>query len=144
MTSTLLAEMKAYRKAYGLPPLPSPGEATPLVLAVRKHNGPIGRKMLHIIVKKAFQGTADWLKANDNPVGFQLEKASAHWIRHTAATHWLEDGIPLHEVRDLLGHENIVTTNLYVNGDDLKRHDSLEGASRIVGAKKPPRSKADG
>lgn len=137
MTSTLLEEMKVYRKAYGLTPLPSPGETTPLVLAVRKHNGPIGRKMLHVIVKKAFKDTADWLKAKGDPVGYQLEKASAHWIRHTAATHWLEDGIPLHEVRDLLGHANIVTTNLYINGEDLKRHDSLESASRTVGARKP-------
>jgi site-specific recombinase XerD len=37
----------------------------------------------------------------------------AHVLRASFATHLLRQGVPVHVVRDLLGHENIATTNEY-------------------------------
>jgi len=65
----------------------------------------------------------------DHPVG--LDQASAafaeavvrarigrrvtlHGLRHAFATHLLEDGVDLHTLQVLLGHENIETTTMYL------------------------------
>lgn len=37
-----------------------------------------------------------------------------HTLRHTAASLWLSSGVPLIQVRDLLGHASIATTNVYL------------------------------
>ncbi len=38
-----------------------------------------------------------------------------HLLRHCAASHALTRGVPLHEVRDMLGHASIVTTSQYLH-----------------------------
>ena len=46
-----------------------------------------------------------------------------HALRHTCATQWLESGLNLREVQDLLGHEDVSTTSIYthVNMKDLAK-----------------------
>lgn len=47
--------------------------------------------------------------------------ASAHWLRHSHASHSLDRGASLVTVRDTLGHSSIATTNKYLHS---KRSDS--------------------
>lgn len=43
--------------------------------------------------------------------------ASAHWFRHSLATHLIEAGMPLAAVRDLLGHSSVAVTDRYLHGN---------------------------
>lgn len=40
-------------------------------------------------------------------------QATPHTIRHTIATHWLENGMDLKTIRELLGHTSLSTTTIY-------------------------------
>ena len=43
------------------------------------------------------------------------QDASAHWLRHSHASHALDRGATIVEVRDTLGHSSIATTNKYLH-----------------------------
>jgi site-specific recombinase XerD len=42
------------------------------------------------------------------------KRVHAHGLRYTFATELGLEGYPIHQIRDLLGHESIATTNLYI------------------------------
>lgn len=47
-----------------------------------------------------------------------------HWMRHTAATRWLRDGVPVEVVAHLLGHASVTTTTSvygHLNAEDARR-----------------------
>ena len=49
-------------------------------------------------------------------------KVTPHTIRHTIATHWLENGMDLKSIQTLLGHANVTTTTIYTKvSTQLKR-----------------------
>ena len=42
---------------------------------------------------------------------------SPHWLRHAHATHAIEAGVPLHVVKETLGHASIATTSAYLHAN---------------------------
>lgn len=55
-----------------------------------------------------------------------------HSTRHTAATGWYESTGDVLAVRDLLGHESLATTQIYVRGMDVERlRSAVEGRTYL-------------
>ena len=62
-----------------------------------------------------------------------------HDLRHETGSRWLEAGVPLHHVQELLGHADLTTTTTYLNATLEHLHDSIRDFDRQR-AKKVPRS----
>lgn len=48
----------------------------------------------------------------------QLENATTHWMRHTAATQLGFSGVRLTHIKKVLGHASVATTEIYVHDED--------------------------
>jgi len=80
-------------------------------LFVGKNGDPLRPNGIRLRVKKAIKAIAE------------LKKMSPHVLRHTFATHLLNAGADLMALKDLLGHENLSTTQVYthVQVDKMKK-----------------------
>lgn len=78
---------------------------------------------VHRLVKKAF------LQAGLDP-----DQYSAHKLRHTAATMMLSGGVDVKTVQEVLGHENLNTTQIYTH---------IENTELKIAAEANPLSKLD-
>lgn len=66
---------------------------------------PLAPSNVHRVVKRAAH-TAGLENA---------QSVSPHWLRHSHATHALDEGVPVHLVQATLGHESLNTTSKYLH-----------------------------
>ncbi|WP_168793935.1 tyrosine-type recombinase/integrase [Paraburkholderia aromaticivorans] len=121
----LIQEMRLYRTENGLTPLPTRSEEVPLVIPFRGRNRCLSRSAIHDAIKSIFGNAASWLRskgAEFSDRADELERASAHWLRHTAGSHQADGGVDLRTIRDNLGHVSLNTTSLYLHTEDDARH----------------------
>ncbi len=66
--------------------------------------------------------------------GLDASKYSAHKLRHTAATLMLQNGVDVRTLQEVLGHENLNTTQIYTHIDnaDLRTAANANPLSRFV------------
>ena len=72
-------------------------------LLIDRNGKRIYPRMVHRIVTKYLSKVSD------------IEKKSPHVLRHSAATHMLDNGADLRAVKEILGHENLSTTQIYTH-----------------------------
>jgi integrase/recombinase XerD len=65
--------------------------------------------------------------------GLDVSKVSPHKLRHTFATALVENGRSLDEVRDLLGHESIATTQIYAHTSQRRIQEAAASLPDVVG-----------
>jgi integrase/recombinase XerC len=80
-------------------------------LLVTSKNKPLNEQTLGNIVKKALTGVTT------------SQKKSPHVLRHTFATHLLNNGADINAVKELLGHSSLAATQVYTHTtiDKLKK-----------------------
>jgi len=64
----------------------------------------------HISYKSMYNTVKKYLRKISNN-----EKLSPHSLRHSFATHLLENGADIMSVKDLLGHKDLSSTQIYTN-----------------------------
>lgn len=142
-----MEEISAFRRTIGLSPDPKATDRMAVIPRIaggqRKRVKPHGsldlqlllqrgvttRHGIYAIVKDAFQDAAALLRTQGDEVsGDELEQASTHWLRHSAATHLLRSGKSVTNVQRVLRHQDINTTRRYTHEemDDLA-HDVSDG-----------------
>lgn len=75
------------------------------ILFLNRRGAPLTRAMIFTVIKRLAQAA-----------GIE-KKVSPHTFRHSFATHLLENGADLRAIQQMLGHESITTTEIYVHTD---------------------------
>lgn len=124
VSDAMLDALKRYRKSRGLPSLPSPGEASPLIHKTRGKGGITSTRQIRGIVQKCFDEAAHSMKNE----GFsedaeRLASATVHWLRHTGISEDVKHR-PREHVRDDAGHGSSAITDRYIDVERAERHAS--------------------
>ena len=98
-----------------------------LPLFTNKHSQKFTRAGISYIVSKYSEGIT--------PVG--SNKVSPHVLRHTKAMHLLQAGVSLVYIKDILGHVDIGTTEVYASADLQMKRKALEQAVPMTAGVEP-------
>jgi len=93
-------------------------------LFVNQHGSKLSRGGIAWIIGK-YQAQAD----DPTLAGADL---SPHVLRHSRAMHLYEAGVPLPYIRDILGHVELATTDIYARASTEAKRKALEAAYDIV------------
>ena len=71
--------------------------------------------------------TVKWLvKKYVGQAGLNTHKYSAHKLRHTAATLMYQNGVDVRVLKDVLGHENLNTTQIYTHVSNAQLENAMK------------------
>ena len=84
-----------------------------VILFLNRRGGKMSREMLFVIVK------------NQCRLAGVEKDVSPHTFRHSFATHLVENGADLRAVQEMLGHESILTTEIYTHVNSAKWRESI-------------------
>lgn len=133
-TAELIEELVRYRQSLGVSLYPSETDDLPLVASLGPRRKGLTRSALHLVVKEIFEEAAGSLRQKGGPhvaVADRLERASAHWLRHTAGTHLMEATNDVVAVRDFLRHSDPRTTHGYLHTDKTRLHEEVSQEHQI-------------
>lgn len=111
----LIASLRPTLERY-LSLIPTAMEDAPRPLFVSERGGRLSRRSIERIVDKVLK-----------EAGVQ-GKTSPHVLRHTFATHLLNQGADLREIQELLGHDSLRATQVYTHTDIEKLKDVFRAA----------------
>lgn len=78
------------------------------ILFLNRRGGKMSRQMVFLIIKRQCE------------IAGITKEISPHTFRHSFATHLVENGADLRAVQQMLGHESILTTEIYTHIDSRK------------------------
>jgi len=110
--NTALKQINLYKDNYRNHIIPAKNCGDILFLNAR--GGKLSREMIFIIVKELTSKAG--IKKNVSP----------HTFRHSFATHMIQRGADIRIVQDMLGHESILTTEIYTHIDKQHIRDVIE------------------
>lgn len=120
--------LKQYLKEFRL--LVPAKSAFPLFL--NRSGKKLTRKGVTYIFQKYF------IQARETEPGLFPEKMSPHCCRHSKSMHLLQSGVNLIYIRDMLGHEDVKTTEIYARIDSEMKRNALEKSMNITPSAKVP------
>jgi len=100
---TAIKHINLYLENIRIQVLPKKGDED--IVFLNRRGGRLSRTMIFLIVKEL--GELAGLRKNISP----------HTFRHSFATHLVEGGADLRAVQEMLGHESIITTEIYTHLD---------------------------
>ena len=68
-------------------------------------------------------------EANDATPGIIDGSVYPHRMRHSKATHLVNNGVNIYNVRDFLGHESVATTQVYLTTNPEVTRKAIESAA---------------
>lgn len=112
ISQTAIAEIQAWITERNL--LPTIKKGCEGLLFLNRRGGKLSRVMVFYIVRQAAEAAGI------------AKTISPHTLRHSFASHLLEGGANLRAIQQMLGHESIATTEIYIHLDASRlRHDIL-------------------
>jgi len=115
LPAKVAARLKGYVERYRIPQGDYP-------LFFNRNGGALTRAGIAHILKKY----ADQIK-QQGKVSLP-DKISPHMLRHSKAVHLLQAGVNLVYIRDILGHEDVSSTQIYARADPNAKRKAIEAA----------------
>ena len=107
-------------------------------LDVRKNIDAVDKKALFLSNRRTRISTStihNLVKKHISVAGLDSSRFSAHKLRHTAATLMLQHGVDVRTLQELLGHEQLNTTQIYTHVENTGLREAAR-ASPLSGYKK--------